>query len=143
MNVLVVDVGGTNVKILASGSEEPRKIPSGPTMSPEQMVAEVKQLAGDWKYDVVSIGYPGLVLRGQVALEPHNLAQGWMGFDFETAFNCPVRLINDAAMQALGSYQARSTSVSGIGDWSRLRAGRAGRRGAVGARSPLVQETNL
>ena len=115
MNVLVVDVGGTNVKILASGSEEPRKIPSGPTMSPEQMVAEVKQLAGDWKYDVVSIGYPGLVLRGQVALEPYNLAQGWMGFDFETAFNCPVRLINDAAMQALGSYQGGVLLFLGLG----------------------------
>ena len=115
MNVLVVDVGGTNVKILASGYDEPRKIPSGPTMSAEQMVAEVKQLAGDWKYDAVSIGYPGLILRGRVALEPHNLAPGWMGFDFETAFECPVRLINDAAMQALGSYQGGVLLFLGLG----------------------------
>ena len=84
-------------------------------MSPEQMVAEVKQLAVDWKYDVVSIGYPGLILRGQVALEPHNLAQGWMGFDFETAFSCPVRLVNDAAMQALGSYQGGVLLFLGLG----------------------------
>jgi polyphosphate glucokinase len=115
MNVLVVDVGGTNIKILATGHEEPRKIPSGPTMSAEQMVAEVKELAGDWMYDAVSIGYPGLVLRGQVALEPHNLAPGWMGFDFEAAFECPIRLINDAAMQALGSYQEGVLLFLGLG----------------------------
>jgi polyphosphate glucokinase len=115
MNVLVVDVGGTHVKILASGYDEPRKIPSGPTMSPEQMVAGVKKLAGEWKYDAVSIGYPGLILRDRVALEPHNLAPGWVGFDFEAAFECPVRLINDAAMQALGSYQGGLLLFLGLG----------------------------
>jgi polyphosphate glucokinase len=115
MNVLVIDVGGTNVKVLASGYDEPRKIPSGPTMSPEHMVAAVKKLAADWKYDVVSIGYPGLVLRGQPALEPYNLAPGWIGFDFDKAFECPVRLMNDAAMQALGSYQGGVLLFLGLG----------------------------
>ena len=115
MNVLVVDVGGTNIKILASGCDEPRKTPSGPTMSAQQMVAAVKKLAGEWNYDAVSIGYPGLVLRGRVALEPHNLAPGWVGFDFEEAFECPVRLINDAAMQALGSYQGGVLLFLGLG----------------------------
>src|SRR5262245_15524211 len=91
MNVLVVDVGGTNVKILASGQAEPRRFPSGPALTPEAMVAGVKQLAEDWKYDVVSIGYPGLVLHGRVAADPHNLAPGWIGFDFEAAFGCPVK----------------------------------------------------
>jgi len=107
MNVLVVDVGGTNVKILATGQKEPRKFPSGPTMTPRRMVSRVKKLAGDWDYDVVSIGYPGLIHRGRVASEPHNLGKGWIGFDFKVAFGRPVRLINDAAMQALGSYKGR------------------------------------
>src|SRR6185369_10854980 len=105
MNVLVVDVGGTNVKILATGQSEPRKFPSGPTLTPEAMAAGVTQLAEDWPYDVVSIGYPGLVVRGKILTEPHNLGFGWVGFDFQAAFGKPVKLINDAAMQALGSYQ--------------------------------------
>lgn len=105
MKVLVIDIGGTNVKIFATGQKEPRKFPSGPTMRPRQMVDGVKRLAGDWKYDVISIGYPGRILRGRVLFEPHNLGEGWVGFDFQRAFGCPVKLINDAAMQALGSYQ--------------------------------------
>ncbi len=105
MNVLVVDVGGTSVKILATGEKEQRKFPSGPTMTPEQMLAGVKTHAADWNYDVVSIGYPGRVSRGRIAEEPHNLAPGWRAFDFKTAFRCPVKVINDAAMQALGSYK--------------------------------------
>jgi polyphosphate glucokinase len=115
MNILVVDVGGTNVKILATGHEEPRKCPSGPTMTSEQMVVTVKELAGDWPYDVVSIGYPGFVVRGRPIVEPHNLAPGWVGFDFQTAFGCPVKIINDAAMQALGSYKGGKMLFLGLG----------------------------
>jgi predicted NBD/HSP70 family sugar kinase len=115
VKVLVVDVGGTNVKLLASGESEPRKFPSGPEMTAEQMVAGVKDLADEWKYDVVSLGYPGFVARGRVAVEPYNLAPGWIDFDYESAFGCPVRLINDAAMQALGSYQGGSLLFLGLG----------------------------
>jgi polyphosphate glucokinase len=115
MNILVVDVGGTNVKILATGHEKPRKYPSGPTMTAEQMVASVRELAGDWRYDVVSIGYPGFVVRGRPITEPYNLALGWIGFDFQTAFGCPVKIINDAAMQALGSYKGGKMLFLGLG----------------------------
>lgn len=115
MNVLVVDVGGTSVKILATGQEEPRRFPSGPEVTAKQMVSGVKKLVGNWKYDVVSIGYPGVVLKGRVVTEPHNLAKGWVGFDFEAAFGCPVKLINDAAMQALGSYKGGELLFLGLG----------------------------
>jgi len=115
MNVLAVDVGGTNVKILATGQEEPRKFPSGPTMTAKQMVSEAKKLAADWEYDVVSIGYPGPVRRERPVAEPHNLAPGWVGFDFEKAFGCPVKVINDAAMQALGSYEKGKMLFLGLG----------------------------
>jgi len=104
MNVIAIDIGGTNVKILASGQKEPRKLPSGPTMTPQQMVDGVTKLAGDWQYDVVSIGYPGQVVEDRAVTEPRNLAHGWVGFDFAAAFGRPVKVINDAAMQALGSY---------------------------------------
>jgi predicted NBD/HSP70 family sugar kinase len=114
-NILVVDIGGTGVKVLASGQSERRRFPSGPTLTPQQMVTGVKELAADWKYDVVSIGYPGLVLRGQIAVEPHNLAPGWVGFDFQAAFGCPVKVMNDAAMQALGSYQSGLMLFLGLG----------------------------
>jgi predicted NBD/HSP70 family sugar kinase len=110
MNVLVVDVGGTHVKILATRQEQSRKFPSGPELTPRQMVAGIRKLARDWKYDKVSIGYPGPVLRGQPVAEPRNLGGGWVGFDFEKAFRCPVKLLNDAAMQALGSYRVRRCS---------------------------------
>lgn len=115
MNILVVDIGGTNVKILASGQAEPRKFPSGSKMTPQQMVSGVQELTRDWKYDVVSIGYPGLVHRGRIVAEPHNLAPQWAGFDFEAAFDCPVRLLNDAAMQALGSYRGGTLLFLGLG----------------------------
>ncbi len=115
MNVLVIDVGGTNVKILATGQEEPRKIPSGPAMTADQMVANVKESAGDWKYGVVSIGYPGYVLGGRPIAEPYNLAKGWVGFDFQEAFGRPVKVINDAAMQALGSYNGGKMLFLGLG----------------------------
>src|SRR5262245_5013136 len=115
MNILVVDVGGTHVKILASGQSEHRKFDSGLTLNAERMVRTVKELAKDWDYDVVTIGYPGLVLRGRPVAEPHNLAQGWVGFDYEAAFECPVKIINDAAMQALGSYRGGKMLFLGLG----------------------------
>jgi polyphosphate glucokinase len=115
MNILVVDVGGTSVKILATGHEEPRSFPSGPTLTAEQMVARVMQLAGDWQYDVVSIGYPGFVMRGRPVAEAHNLAVGWVGFDFQAALGCPLKIVNDAAMQALGSYQGGKMLFLGLG----------------------------
>jgi len=115
MNVLVIDVGGTNVKLLASGQDAPRKFRSGPALTPRRMVAGVKKTTKDWKYDVVTIGYPGLILQGRVASEPHNLAPGWIRFDFERAFGCPVKLINDAAMQALGSYRGGTLFFLGLG----------------------------
>src|SRR5215831_5956427 len=115
MNVLAVDVGGTHVKILASGQKERREFPSGPALTAEQMVRGVKELAADWKYEVVSIGYPGAVLHCCPIAEPHNLAPGWVGFDYGAAFGCPVKLINDAAMQALGSYQRGRMLFLGLG----------------------------
>jgi polyphosphate glucokinase len=113
--VLAVDIGGTSVKILATGQHEPRKFASGPKMTPARMAAGVKKLASGWKYDLISIGYPGLVSRGRIAREPHNLAPGWRRFDFEAAFGCPVKVINDAAMQALGSYQGALLLFIGLG----------------------------
>ena len=113
--VLVIDIGGTNVKILATGESEPRRFPSGKTLTPRRMVAGVKKLAGDWKYDVVAIGYPGPVLKGGPAAEPHNLARGWVGFDFRKAFGRPVKIVNDAAMQALGGYKGGTMLFLGLG----------------------------
>jgi polyphosphate glucokinase len=115
MNVLVIDIGGSKVKILATGQDRPRRFPSGPTLTPKRMVAGVKKLAGDWRYDVVSIGYPGMVVRNRLVAEPHNLGRGWVGFDFEAAFKRPVKLINDAAMQALGSYKGGKMLFLGLG----------------------------
>jgi len=115
MRVLVVDIGGTNVKVLATGQKTPRKFPSGRKMTPKDMVAGVKKLAADWKYDAIAIGYPGRVNAGKIAVEPHNLARGWVGFDFVAAFGGPVRIINDAAMQALGSYHGRRMLFLGLG----------------------------
>src|SRR4051812_11793107 len=99
MRVLVVDVGGTHVKVLATGQTTPRQFDSGPVLTPEQMVGGVKTVAADWSYDAVSIGYPGPVLHGLPVAEPRHLGGGWVGFDYPAAFGCPVRLINDAAMQ--------------------------------------------
>jgi polyphosphate glucokinase len=115
MNILAIDVGGTNVKILATNQTTPLKFPSGPTLSPQKMADGVKKLAGDWKYDVVSIGYPGVVVKDRIVTEPHNLARGWVGFNFKAAFHCPVKIINDAAMQALGSYKKGQMLFLGFG----------------------------
>jgi polyphosphate glucokinase len=115
MNVLAIDVGGTHVKILATGQRKRREFESGRTLMPRRMVAGVKKLAADWKYDVVSIGYPGPVLRNRPVTEPPNLAKGWVGFNFERAFKCPVKVVNDAAMQALGSYRRGRMLFLGFG----------------------------
>ena len=115
MKVLAIDVGGTHVKILASGEKTPLKFVSGPRMTAKQMVSQVKKLAAEWEYDAVSIGYPGPVLQGHILHDPHNLAPGWVRFDFNEAFGCPVKVINDAAMQALGSYKGGSMLFLGLG----------------------------
>jgi len=113
--VLVIDVGGTNIKLLASGQKEARKFPSGPRMTAETMVRVAKRTAKGWDYDVVSIGYPGPVVHGRPLREPHNLAPGWVNFDFEQAFGRPVKVLNDAAMQALGSYKGGRMLFLGLG----------------------------
>src|SRR5678810_1026058 len=115
MSVLVVDIGGTHVKVLSTGHKVHREFDSGPTLTPRQMVAGVKKLVADWKYEAISIGYPGPVLRNRPVSEPWNLGKGWAGFDFEAAFECPVKVINDAAMQALGSYKHGKMLFLGLG----------------------------
>lgn len=115
MKILVVDVGGTHVKLLASGEREPRKFESGPELTPGRMVAQVKRAAADWRYDRVSLGYPGFVFEGRPVAEPANLAPGWVGFDFARAFGCPVKLVNDAAMQAIGCYRGGRMLFLGLG----------------------------
>src|ERR1700685_3778376 len=115
MKVLVIDVGGTHVKLLASGQTTHREFDSGPTMTPDEMVAGVRKTAEGWEYEVVSMGYPGPVLRGKPLSEPHNLGPGWVGYDFQAALHCPVKIINDAAMQALGSYQGGRMLFLGLG----------------------------
>jgi len=115
VNVLVVDVGGTHVKILATGEKRPREFPSGPKLSARQMVAGVKKVANDWTYDAVSIGYPGVVINNRPLTEPWNLGPGWRGYDFEKEFKCPVKVVNDAAMQALGSYKSGKMLFLGLG----------------------------
>jgi polyphosphate glucokinase len=115
MKVLVVDIGGTTVKILATGKRTSRNFSSGATMTPQHMVSAVQETARDWNYDVISIGYPGPVLYGAPAREPYNLAPGWVHFNFEKAFGRPVRIINDAAMQAMGSYQGGVLLFLGLG----------------------------
>jgi polyphosphate glucokinase len=115
MKVLVVDVGGTSVKIAAMNQGARRKFKSGPTMSARQMIAGVKILAQGWKYDRISIGYPGVVKDNRPMTEPHNLARGWVNFDYAAAFGCPVKIINDAAMQAVGSYKSGTMLFLGLG----------------------------
>ena len=113
--ILVIDVGGTHIKLLVTGQKVPRKIPSGPTMTAKKMVRLVKQTVRDWKFDRVSMGYPGPVIHGHPLREPHNLGGGWVGFNFRSAFGRPVKIINDAAMQALGSYKGGRMLFLGLG----------------------------
>jgi polyphosphate glucokinase len=115
MRVLVIDVGGTHVKVLATGRKTHREVESGPTMTAEQMVAAVKHLVPDWTYEAVSIGYPGPVVHDRPLHEPYNLGGGWVGFDFRAAFGCPIKIVNDAAMQALGSYKGGRLLFLGLG----------------------------
>jgi polyphosphate glucokinase len=115
MSVLAVDVGGTHVKILATGQKERRQFVSGPTLTAKQMIEQVKALANDWKYDRVTVGYPGPVLHDRPLAEPHNLGPGWFGFDFGASFERPVKVMNDAAMQALGSYKGGRMLFLGLG----------------------------
>jgi polyphosphate glucokinase len=115
MNVLVIDVGGTHVKILATGQSEKREFASGPKMTAEQMVPEVQKLADGWVYDVVSMGYPGPVLHNRPVADPKNLGPGWMGFDFKAGFGRSTKVLNDAAMQALGGYRKGKMLFLGLG----------------------------
>jgi polyphosphate glucokinase len=115
MKILVIDVGGTNIKIIATGRRTRVKITSGPNMTARQMVAAVCAATAGWKYDAVSIGCPGPVVQGRVTVEPVNLGGGWVGFDFKKAFGRPVKIINDAAMQALGSYEGGQMLFLGLG----------------------------
>ena len=110
-----MDIGGNSVKIVVTGQTEPRKFPSGPTLAPKQLVSAVLKLTEDWTYEAVSIGYPGRVRDNHVVSEPHNLGHGWHRFDFVKAFGRPVKVINDAAMQALGSYKAGTMLFLGLG----------------------------
>jgi polyphosphate glucokinase len=113
--VLVIDIGGTHVKVLATGRRTSVEIDSGPDMTPRRMVTAVKKAAADWQYSKISIGYPGTVLHGKPISDPHNLASGWVGFDFEKAFGHPIKLVNDAAMQAIGSYEGGRMLFLGLG----------------------------
>jgi hypothetical protein len=115
VKILVVDVGGNNVKLLATGQKTPRKIPSGPALTPARMVAAVKKAVAGWKYDRVTIGFPSPVKDGRIAAEPANLGRGWVRCNFRKAFGRPVRIINDAAMQALGSYRDGRMLFLGLG----------------------------
>ena len=115
MKVLSIDIGGTHVKILLSGEKEPRKMPSGHDFTPAQMVKDVKTLAKGWAFDVVSIGFPAPVHNNVPVAEPFNLGSGWVDFDYEKSFGCPVKMINDAAMQALGSYKGGKMLFLGFG----------------------------
>src|SRR6202020_2426636 len=113
--LLAIDVGGTHVKARVSGQRETREFESGPTMTPRKMVARVRELTADLKYDVISIGYPGVVAHGKIVTEPYNLGRGWVGFDFRKAFGRPTQVMNDAAMQAVGSYEGGRMLFLGLG----------------------------
>ncbi|HEX4148733.1 MAG TPA: ROK family protein [Pirellulales bacterium] len=113
--VLAIDIGGTKVKLLATGETEPRKVSSGPRMTPARMISAVAESAQGWDYEVISIGYPGLVGDHGPRSEPGNLAPGWVGFDYAAAFGKPVRIVNDASMQALGSYDGGRMLFLGLG----------------------------
>lgn len=113
--ILVIDIGGTHVKVLASGRKVPLMLPSGSSLTPRTMVAAVRKATADWQYSVVTIGYPGPVVNNKLISEPFNLGRGWIGFDFAKAFGCPVKIVNDAAMQAIGSYEGGRMLFLGLG----------------------------
>jgi polyphosphate glucokinase len=115
MKVLVIDIGGTHVKVLATDQKQKREFVSGPKLTPKRMVAAVRKMVADWKYDAVSIGYPGPVIHNRPVAEPWNLGKGWVGFNFASAFKRPVKVVNDAAMQALGSYRRGKMLFMGLG----------------------------
>jgi polyphosphate glucokinase len=115
MNILVIDIGGTNVKIWTSGEEEKLKFPSGKDLTPTVLIAKVHEVTSDWQFDRVSIGYPGDVRNGHPVGEPWNLGNGWVDFDYAAEFKCPVRIMNDACMQALGSYEGGRMLYLGLG----------------------------
>lgn len=115
MKILVVDVGGTHIKVSSTDHPDPVKIRSGHSMTPEKIVLDVKEETSGWQYEALTIGYPGAVLHGRIASEPFNLGHGWVGYDFKKSFNCPVKIINDAAMQALGSYKGGRMLFIGLG----------------------------
>jgi polyphosphate glucokinase len=115
VKILVIDVGGTHVKLLASGHRRPRRFDSGPDLTPAEMVDGVREATRDWTYQAISIGYPGPVVSGQPAVEPQHLGSGWVGFNFAKALGHPVRLLNDAAMQALGGYRGGRMLFLGLG----------------------------
>src|SRR3954452_1087762 len=115
MKILVIDVGGSSVKMGLSATDERLKFPSGPELAAVKMVAAVQRATEAWKYDVISMGYPGSVMQGKPAEEPKNLASGWVGFDYDQAFGKPVRIVNDAAMQALGGYRGGRMLFLGLG----------------------------
>ena len=115
MKILVIDIGGTNVKMLVTGQSEPRRFPSGRELTPQRMIDAVRETTKDWEYEAVSIGFPGPILCEQPIMEPVNLGPGWMGFDFQRAFGLPAKVINDAAMQALGSYNGGKMLFLGLG----------------------------
>lgn len=113
--ILVLDIGGSHVKCLVSGRKRPVKFKSGPAMTPDIMMRKLRKLTRRWRYDAVSIGYPGVVRGNRIVREPQNLGSGWMAFDFQAALGCPVRMINDAAMQALGAYEGGRMLFLGLG----------------------------
>jgi polyphosphate glucokinase len=113
--ILAIDIGGSRVKVMTSSVRERRAFASGPALSPKEMVRQVKALTRDWSYDVVSIGYPGPVINNRPLTEPHNLGAGWAGFNFEKAFGRPTKVVNDALMQAIGSYQGGRMLFLGLG----------------------------
>jgi polyphosphate glucokinase len=114
-HILAIDIGGNTVKVLVSSEKEPRSFPSGPTLTAKQMAEGVCKLTEDWKYDAVSIGYPGRVRDNKILAEPVNLGSGWVNFDFRKAFGVPVKILNDAAMQAIGSYKGGKMLFLGLG----------------------------
>jgi len=113
--ILVIDVGGSHVKCVATGHKRPAKFASDSKLTPDRMVKQVLRITKGWRFDAVSIGYPGVVRRGKIAREPHNLGSGWIGFDFDAAFDRPVKIVNDAAMQALGGYEGGKMLFLGLG----------------------------